>query len=155
MDDALDYLAIARLQAAYGDAVTRRAWDEVRSMFTPDCVLRLDLRSGAAKQFAGVEAIAAFLAASLERFEFFAFTLLNSVVDVDAGCVEATARLYIRELRQERDGHRWSTAVGLYRDAYRKDAGRWRFAARGYSSLARTSPDGTGMVVFPIPGTTS
>lgn len=152
VDDALEYLAITRLQATYGDTVTRQAWGELVPLFVPDCPLRLDLGGGRVIEHVGPEAIGSFIAASIERFEFFAFTLLNSVVDVEPDRRTAAGRLYIRELRQDRDGHRWSTAYGLYRDQYVKsDDDRWRFAARNYSSLARTAPDGDGMEVFPIP----
>jgi hypothetical protein len=151
VDDALDYLAITRLQAAYGDAVTRRAWAELLPMFVAGCPVRFDLRTGTVIEKAGAEDIGGFIAASIERFEFFAFTLLNAVVDVAADGERATGRLYIRELRQERDSHQWSTAYGLYRDTYRKVDGRWRFASRDYSSLARTAAGGDGMDVFPIP----
>jgi hypothetical protein len=152
VDDTADYLSIVRLQAAYGDAVTRRAWDELGPMFLPDCPIRLDLRHGSVIEETGPVAIGALIARSIERFEFFAFTVVNTVVDVAPDGAAATGRLYIRELRQERDGHRWSTAYGLYRDTYRKVEGRWRFATRDYSSLARTSADGDGMDVFQIPG---
>ena len=151
MDDALDYLAITRLQANYGDAVTRQAWDELVPMFLPDCPIRLDLRGGTTVEKIGPEAISSMIASAIERFEFFAFTIQNAVVDVATNGVDATGRLYICELRQERDGHRWTTAYGLYRDTYRKVDGSWRFAARDYSSLARTAAHG-GMEVFPIPG---
>ena len=146
-----EHLAITRLQAAYGDAVTRRAWDELVPMFEPDCLVRLDLQRGSSRELTGGRQVADFIAASVERFEFFVFTLLNAVVDVDAGGDDAIGRLYIQELRQERDGHRWTTAVGLYRDRYRRSGDTWRFAGRDYTSLARTSADDDGMDVFPIP----
>lgn len=152
MDDAFDHLAITRLQAAYGDAVTRQAWDELVPMFLPDCPIRLDLHTGTLIEKVGPDEIGAMIAASIERFEFFAFTLQNAVVDVAADGRTATGRLYIQELRQERATHRWTTAFGLYRDTYRKDAGTWRFATRDYTSLARTAADGSGMDVFAIPG---
>jgi hypothetical protein len=151
VDDSADYLAITRLQAAYGDAVTRQAWDELVPMFLPDCPVRLDLRRDTVVERIGPEAIGALIAESIERFEFFAFTICNTVVDIVDG-EHARARLYIRELRQERDGHRWTTAYGLYRDTYRKVDGRWRFATRDYSSLARSAAEHDGMDVFPIPG---
>ena len=49
LDDAgtRSVVALQRLQAAYGDAVTRRAWAEVRALFEPDAVIQLDLRTGA------------------------------------------------------------------------------------------------------------
>lgn len=151
MTELQDEFAIRRLQAAYGDAVTRHAWDEAARMFEPGCPVRLDLQGGTVREFSGGPEVTAFIAASVERFEFFVFTILNSVVDIDAAGDEATGRLYIQELRQERDGHRWTTAIGLYRDRYRRSAdGEWRFAQRDYSSLARSGTDGE-MDVFPIP----
>ncbi len=152
MDDVADYLAITRLQAAYGDAVTRQAWDELTSMFLPDCPIRLDLHTGEVIEKIGPAAIGALIASSIERFEFFAFTLQNSVIDVGIDGATASGRLYIQELRQERATHRWTTALGLYRDTYRKGDGRWRFATRDYTSLARTAANDGTMDVFPIPG---
>lgn len=147
---ALDELAIRRLQAAYGDAVTRRAWGELVPMFLPDCAIHLDLRDGTERTFAGGAAIGEFIAGSIERFEFFEFALLNAVVDVADGS-SATGRLYMWELRQDAAAHRWSNAYGLYRDRYARHEGRWVFAERRYSSLARSAPEGDGMLVFPVP----
>jgi len=146
---ALDQLAIRNLQAAYGDAVTRRAWDEFAPMFTPDCPIRLDLRDGRVIEHVGASEIATFIEGSIERFEFFEFALLNSVVSVDGDV--ATGRLYMWELRQSVD-NRWSNAFGVYSDQYARVDGRWLFASRRYSSLARTTADGKGMDVFTIPG---
>jgi len=152
MDRALDHLAISRLQNAYGDAVTRQAWDELIPMFLPDCPLRLDLHTGSIIEKVGPEAIGSFIANSIGRFEFFLFTVQNSVADVADEGTSATGRLYIQELRQERDGHRWTTAYGLYRDTYSKAGSEWRFASRDYVTLARTATDGEGMEVFDVPG---
>jgi hypothetical protein len=149
---AVDQLAIARLQAAYGDAVTRRAWAELVPLFLPDCPVRLDLRGGTVLEHTGPEAVAAFIATSIERFEFFEFALLNAVVDLDPDGDTATGRLYLWELRQDAATHRWSNAFGVYQDRYARHHGRWVFAERAYSSLARTAPDGAGMEVFAIPG---
>ena len=148
---ALVELAIRRLQAGYGDAVSRQAWEELGPMFAPGAPIELDLRDGTTRRFEGGDAVAAFIAGSIERFEFFEFALLNAVVDV-VGEAEATGRLYMWELRQEAASHRWTNAYGLYRDRYARIDGRWVFAERRYSSLARTDPDGDGMVVFDIPG---
>ena len=146
---ALDKLAIRELQAAYGDAVTRRAWDEFGPMFLPDCPIRLDLRDGKVIERVGPDAIGSFIANSLERFEFFEFALLNAVVSLDGD--RATGRVYMWELRQD-TSHQWTNAFGLYRDQYALVDGHWRFASRDYSSLARTSADGAAMDVFAIPG---
>jgi hypothetical protein len=149
--EALDHLAISRLQAAYGDAVTRQAWHELPPMFLPGCPVRLDLRDGRVIEHIGAEAIGAFISASIKRFEFFEFALLNSVIDVRGDA--ATGRLYMWELRQDIATHRWSNAFGLYHDDYRRVDGRWLFAARKYASLARTAPDGDGRDVFTMPVT--
>ena len=150
--EALDHLAISRLQAAYGDVVTRQAWHELPPMFLPGCPVTLDLRDGRVIEHVGAEAIGAFIASSIERFEFFEFALLNAVVAVRGD--EATGRLYMWELRQDIATRRWSNAFGLYRDHYRRVDGRWVFAARQYSSLARSALDGDGMEVFTVPGIT-
>ena len=148
---ALDELGVRRLQAAYGDAVTRRAWDEVAALFVPGCPVELDLRDGTTRRFEGGEALAGFVAGAVERFAFFEFALLNAVVDVAPSGGEATGRLYMWELRQDVGGGTWSDAFGLYRDRYVRTPDGWRFAERRYASLARTAPDGVGRVVFDVP----
>jgi hypothetical protein len=150
--EALDALAIMRLQGRYGDTVTRQAWDELVPLFLPGCPLRVDRGDGSIVEQVGPAAIGRFIADAIAHFEFFAFTIVNTMVDVGADGVTASARLYIHELRQERDTHRWTDAYGLYRDTYRKDDGCWRFATRDYSSIARTSATRDCMDVFPIPG---
>ena len=148
---AVHELGVRRLQAAYGDAVSRRAWAELPSMFAPECVVELDLRDGPIRTFAGGAAIADFIAASIERFEFVEFALLNAVVEV-VDEAAATGRLYMWELRQDTATHQWTNAYGLYRDRYAAlPDGRWVFADRRYSSLARGAPNGDPMAVFPIP----
>ena len=124
----LDQFAVGRLQAAYGDAVSRQAWDEVAAMFAPDCPVHLDLRDANTRTITGGEAMAAFITTSIERFEFFEFALLNSVVETAPSGDVATGRLYMWELRQDRATGRWSNAYGLYRDRYQRIDGRWLFA---------------------------
>ena len=150
--DSADYTAITRLQAAYGDVVTRQAWDELIPMFLPDCPVRLDLRRGTVIERIGPEAIGALIASSIERFEFFAFTLLNTVVELRPDRKHASVWLYIRELRQAREDHRWTTAYGLYRDTYRKVEGAWKFATRDYVSIAAVLIPATEWTCSEFPG---
>ena len=146
-DDPLAYLAITRLQAAYADVVTRRAWPELDDLFVPDAPVHVDTVTNPVIELAGATALGEFIAGAIERFEFFEFVPLNTVVDVDGDA--ASGRLYMVELRQDADGGRWSNAFGLYQDRYARGAdGRWRFAERNYQSLARTAP---ATVVFPLP----
>lgn len=145
--DADDLLAIARLQARYGDVVTRRAWDELPALFRPDARVEIDTRTSAPLVLVGGAAVAAFVEPAIERFDLFVFTIVNAVCDLE-GPDEASGRVYICEVRQDRASGRHSQAYGLYRDRYARDADRWAFAERRYSSLGRTGPD---FEVFGLP----
>lgn len=147
---AVAELGVRRLQAAYGDAVTRQAWDEVVGLFVPDCPIHLDLRDGTERTVVGGAGLVELVAGAVARFEFFEFTILNAVVEVVSSS-EATGRMYLCELRQDAPRGRWTTAYGRYRDRYVRTPEGWRFAERRYASLARSAPDGDGMEVFPVP----
>jgi SnoaL-like domain len=150
--EAQAHTGIVRLQAAYGDVVTRRAWDEMADLFTDDAVVVVDTGRGDPVTAEGGAAMADFIAASIERFEFFEFVPLNTVLDIDGDAGTATGRLYIQELRQEAATGRFTTAYGLYRDRYRRVGGKWRFADRRYRSLARTATEGDrDLEVLPQP----
>src|SRR5688572_27034108 len=97
LDDAgtRSLLAIQRLQAAYGDAVTRRSWSDVRALFEPDAVVHIDTRSREAFSLEGSDAVAAFIERSLAGFAFFEFAILNAVAELDAAGERATGRVYI------------------------------------------------------------
>ncbi len=145
--DALAYLQIIRLQADYADVVSRRAWDELDELFTADSRIKLDLVTAPGREFAGRGELGRFIGGSIERFEFFEFVILNSVVRVRDES-HATGRMYMSELRQDAGSGGWSTIWGVYHDTYQRDPGdgRWRFSGRTYQSLART-----GGPVFPFP----
>jgi hypothetical protein len=139
-DDLLDAFAINRLQAAYGDIVTRRAWDELVPLFVDDAPVRVDTVTRPVVELVGPREIGEFIATAVERFELFEFVVLNAVAQVVADG-QATGRVWIAEIRQERGGGQWSTALGLYADEYRRVDGSWRFAARRYRSIARRASD--------------
>lgn len=141
-DDTADYIGVTRLQAAYADTVSRRAWDEFGRIFAPDAVVVVDTGVGDPLRLAGPDGVAGFIAGAIERFEFFQFVPLNTVVETAVGGDPdaAEGRLYICELRQDRDNGHWTNAFGVYHDRYRRGAdGRWRFTHRRYQSLARTT----------------
>lgn len=135
--DTSALVALARLQAAYGDAVTRRAWPAVAALFEPDATVRIDTRTREPFTIEGPAALVEFIERSLEQFTFFEFAVLNSVADVDGD--DGWGRVYICELRCDGEG-RWTEAYGLYQDRYRRTGDDWRIASRHYSSLARTGP---------------
>ena len=145
--DAVDYIAIRRLQRAYADVVTRRAWPELHDLFLPDAEVTIDRRTAAPLVLRGPGEVGDFIAAAIERFEFFQFVILNTHVDIDGD--SARARMWMQELRQDVGG-RWTDTYGLYVDRHLRVDGRWWFARRGYHSLARTGSD---TVVFPMPPT--
>jgi hypothetical protein len=146
--EAINYIAICRLQDAYADAVTRRAWEEFDDLFRPDATVRVDTVTNPAIELVGGPAVAAFIAGAIERYEFFEFVILNRRVEFpDGGGAHASARVFTCELRQEAATGHWTNTFGVYHDRYDETDGRWRFAQRRYQSLARTGRS----VVFPFP----
>src|SRR5438552_3247850 len=141
--EVADYVAIRRLQAAYADVVSRRAWIELEPLFEPGCEIVVDRRNLEPLVLRGAAQLGEFVGAAIERYEFFEFTILNSVVDlaVGAGGDRARARLWMCELRLDRDSGHWSNAYGVYHDAHHRGAaGRWRFARRRYHPPPRPAP---------------
>ena len=130
-----DVVAIGRLNAAYADVITRRAFAELGDLMLPGCSVRLDLVSGPARTLAGPDALADMLRSAMERFDHFMFVIRNSVVDVDADL--AHGRMFISEIRHDRGDGAWEETHGMYEDAYQRLDGQWWFAERHYRSLAR------------------
>ena len=141
----VDYVGITRLQNAYADVVNRRVWAEFSELFLDDAPVRVDTVTNPVIDLRGPEAIGHFIGGAIERFEFFEFVVLNTRVWIDGDA--ARGRVFMCELRQDRESGRFSRAFGVYHDEYRRVDGRWMFAARRYQSLART---GRGEV-FPFP----
>jgi hypothetical protein len=148
----LDRVEIDGLLSAYADAISRRAFDELDDLFLPDCPIEVDTHRAEPIRMAGPAELGAFVGAAIERFDFFELVILNTHLMVDGGD-EATGRMYMCELRHDRATKRRSEAFGLYRDRYRRIGGRWWFAERRYSSLARTADEGVDadLTVFPVP----
>jgi hypothetical protein len=148
VDDTRDVVALWRLQSAYADVITRRAWPELAELLLPDAEVELDLVTSPLRTLVGPAALAAFVEPAIDRFDHFAFVILNTVVDVEppAGggpATDATGRIFMCEVRHDREADAWSTAHGLYRDRYRQVDGRWQIAGRRYRSLARQGPETT------------
>lgn len=150
--ETVDYVAIRRLQDAYADVVTRRAWPELRDLFRPDAEVVVDVRNHEPRTLVGPDGVGSFIDSAIARFGYFQFVVLGTRVDLGGDDPDhATARLYMCELRQTADDGRHSVAYGVYHDEYVRHEGRWWFAHRRYHSLARTAPD---LTVFPFPDVT-
>lgn len=146
--ETVDYVSVCRLQAAYADAVTRRAWGELDGLFVPDALVTVDTVTGTPLEFVGGAGIGGFIAGAIERFEFFELVILNVHVLPDPDDADSLrSRSFTCELRQEQASGHWSNAFGLYRDELRRVDGRWRYARRRYQSLARTGRS----EIFPFP----
>ena len=144
--DALAYIAITRLQNAYADVVTRRAWPELENLFEAEAPIHVDTVNAPVIEIVGPTQLGDFVGSSIERFDFFEFVILSAVIEVESA-TEAHGRMYMQELRQDRSNGGWTDAYGVYHDHYRHDGSKWRFAERHYQSLARTGR----MDVFPFP----
>jgi SnoaL-like domain len=153
LQETVDYVAVRRLQDAYADIVTRRAWGELREIFVPDIEVVLDTRRDEPLRLRGPQAIGDFIAGAIAEFDFFEFVILNTRVFLNhltgADPDVASARMWMNELRHESAaGGRWTLAYGLYQDDFRRIGGKWWFTGRRYQSLARTARD---FDVFPFP----
>ena len=154
--DAERWSPSQRLQAAYGDAVTRRAWDDVRALFEPDAVVHIDTRTREPVHASkGPTRWSTSSSAALEPFAFFEFAILNAVADVDgdrghrAACTSAssvtTGRGVDRGLRP---------LPGPLRPPRRRLADRSGALQRPRhytSSLARNGRPATGIESFELP----
>lgn len=148
------YVALRRLQNAYADVVTRRAWPELHDLFLPDAVVEVDKRSGDPIRLVGPQAVGDFIGAAIAGFPFFEFVILSTRIEIGPGGdpARANARMYMCELRLEGDSGRFTQAYGVYHDEHRRVDGRWWFAGRRYHSLARTNlADGADLDVFEFP----
>ena len=143
--ETVDYVAITRLQAAYADVVNRRDWPELATLFLPDAPIRVDTITNPVVALVGPEEVGSFIGGAIERFSFFEFVVLNARVYFDGPDV-ARARVFMCELRQDRDTGEFTRAFGVYHDHYRRHEDRWWFARRRYQSLARS-----GGEVFAFP----
>lgn len=146
-DEALTYLALMRLQRAYADIATRRAWPEITSLAIPDARFSFDIRSGRVIEVIGAEALGEFGARSTDRFSFYEYVPLNTVVTISTTGT-ARGRSYSLEVGEDRDTREWINFYGLYHDDYVLFDGTWRFARRQYQTLARRTGD--RMEAFPL-----
>lgn len=145
-DANLDYLAVCRLQAAYADVVSRRAWSDLDVLFLPDAEVQVDTVTSAPIELVGAAGVGSFIAGAIERFEFFELVILNVHV-VSSSRDALDSRSFTCELRQESASGHWTNAFGVYHDELARADGGLRYVKRRYQSLARTGR----AEVFPFP----
>src|SRR5258708_5772399 len=131
MTETDDVVSLWRLQARYADIITRRAWPELHDVFRPDTVVELDTVTSPPRALVGPEEVGTFVADAIERFDHFEFVILNTVVDI-ASDTRAAGRIFMCEIRHDRELDTWPIAYGCYEDSYTRVDGRWWFAERRY-----------------------
>ena len=148
--DAVDVVALQQLQSAYADIVSRKACDELVTVFAAHATVVLNRRTLEPLTRQGPGEIAAFIGQMIAPLDFFEFVVLNHRIllrhqgDVDL----ATGRVYLSELRRDAASERWNVIYGLYHDRYARADGRWWIVHRHYHTLGRTNAD---LDVFPFP----
>ena len=140
-EDALADIAIMRLQRAYADVSTRRAWPEFAALAAPDARFSFDTRTGDVIEVVGVDAFAEFAATMTDRFSFYEYVPLNFVATIDPAGT-ARGRSYSFEIGEDRDTGELVTFYGMYHDDYARVDATWLFTRRQYQTLARRTGDG-------------
>src|SRR5690606_24211320 len=59
--ETIDYIALRRLQSAYADVVTRRAWPELEGLFRPEAEVVIDRMDGEPLVLRGPRAVGDFV----------------------------------------------------------------------------------------------
>jgi hypothetical protein len=140
--ETVDYIALRRLQNAYADIVSRRAFDELDTVFRADTTLTIDLGSGGTRVFRGPTEIGRLIGGVVNPLDHFMFVILNTVmqIGVDGDPDVAKARLYLWEIHSDPRTGRRSDLFGVYHDRHERIEGRWWFTERRYHRMARTGP---------------
>ncbi|MEY2434515.1 MAG: hypothetical protein QOC92_4240, partial [Acidimicrobiaceae bacterium] len=112
-----DVVALWRLQSTYADIITRRAWPELHDVFRPDTTVHVDVVTGPVRTFEGPDAFGTFVSGAIERFDYFTFVILNTVVELDRDD-RANGRIFMCEIRHDRESQTWNKAYGVYEDRY-------------------------------------
>jgi hypothetical protein len=134
--ELLAHVAITRLQGRYADIASRQAWAEMRSIVLADATFSFDLGAGDVLTFVGPDELAAFGARACERFAFYQYIPLNTVVTLTARN-RASGRSYALEIGVDKASGEWTEYYGLYHDDYAVDHDEWRFARRHFQTVAR------------------
>jgi hypothetical protein len=125
-----DYEEIQNLVARYADAVTRRDFDALAAVFTPDAVW--DVTGGTKLRFEGAELVPG-IRGVVEKSNFLAQVHSPAIVEVDGD--RANTRVTALEVGEiQAYGLRFEQ-FGIYEDDLRKVDGRWLFQERRFKAL--------------------
>jgi uncharacterized protein (TIGR02246 family) len=123
-----DRLAIRELCESYGDAVCRHDLGDWRALWVEDS----EWSHPDVGQLAGIDAIAAAVAAAMAQYPQIVFISAPGSIRVQGD--RAAGRDYTSELVTDNEGKTYRM-TGLYEDVYRKHGGDWFFQARRFHIL--------------------
>lgn len=122
-----DRAAIVQLTIDYCWALDTGAWDDLRSVFTPDVVADL----GAGGQH-GIDEIIDRVSSALGPLDDSQHMVTNHQVTIDGSGDGATGRCYVQaqHVRDEAEGGSLYTVGGRYEDRFVRTDDGWRIAER-------------------------
>jgi SnoaL-like domain len=125
-----DRLALADLAASYARAVDRRDYGALAALFEPDGRIVVEREGRPPDVLAGPEAIAARVAAGIERFARTFHFVGQQLVDIDGD--DASGETYCVAQHLSEGGFVQSNHVMniRYQDRFRRSAAGWRFVER-------------------------
>jgi hypothetical protein len=125
-----DYEEIQNLVARYADAVTRRDFDALAAVFSPDAVW--DVTGGTMLRFEGADLVPG-IRGVVEKSNFLAQVHSPAIVEIDGD--RASSRVTALEVGEiQAYGLRFEQ-FGVYEDSLRKIDGRWLFTERRFKAL--------------------
>ncbi len=130
------YQEICQLHSSYADAVNRRAWASLQSLFVDDALV--DVQVGTSTiALHGPTAVGEFIDEATREMSFFSFVPMNVHVftTIDAAAPVVQGRLFMCEHRQDRVRGHFDTVYGLYQDRFVLRDSRWCYAARYWQPL--------------------
>ena len=131
--DVASELEIRGLVARYADAVSRRDEGAFGETFATDGEWQI-LGNGAE----GREKVVALWKSLMENFPFVVQLVTGGIIEVDGE--RATGTWYITEHNRLAKGGA-ILAIGVYKDDYVREGGRWCFARRRFAPLYMGPPD--------------
>lgn len=125
-----DYEEIQNLVARYADAVTRRDFDALAAVFTPDAVW--DVSGGTKLRYEGAELVPG-IRGIVEMSNFLAQVHSPAIVEINGD--RASTRVTALEVGEMQAYGLRFEQFGFYEDSLRKIEGRWLFTERRFTSL--------------------